>query len=797
MQRWQTWLRDIPVGGKLFLFSTGLLGIFLILAITLVSTASYRFAITRADDNLIVGQRVFSQVIAQQQETLHQAAQVLAADFGFREALASNDAETIQSALRNQSLRVNATVAIALDLDGRVIASTSSAQLQGAGSVFTALVQRARQSGDTGGLAFIGRKPLELIVVPVKAPLAIGWVVLGFALDDNAMTRVADLVSLDVSVLAEDGDRWQLHATSLDRNLQGVEMVAQQAARTVPGRVAVNLGEEAYQLRVMPMTTLDGSRVVAVLQQSFATALAPYENLLFWLIVLLLLSFVVATAGSRWLARALSRPLVQLTEKAEAIARGQYEQPLPVMGRDEIGQLAISINAMSVAIAEREREIMHRAYYDPLTQLPNRQMVSLLGDQAIALAQREGRTLVLLAMDIERFQLINDALGYSIGDKVISLVGSRLKDLMREADVVSRPGGNQFTALLHTREALNLADVKRRFEEAFALPFDIEGHLVDVSLSIGAALYPDHGAAMPALMRNAEIALALAKRDRLGLVSYSAALEQTQLSHLTLLSDLKRAVEHDELVMFLQPKVDVLTGIISSAEALVRWQHPERGFVPPGEFIPFAEQSGRIGMLTRWMLSKAMALTTQWNAAGNPMQISVNVSARDILDERFPNVLVLLLQQYPGQERWIRLEITESGLMENAELALNILTQIRELGFTLSIDDFGTGYSSLSYLKRMPVAELKIDRSFVAGSRPGTDAAVLLRSTIDLGHNLALSVVAEGVETIEEWALLQELGCDYIQGYFASRPLPVDAFMKWCAEAAPFRPLLSKGAAPL
>jgi len=791
MQRWQAWLRDIPVGGKLFLFTTGLLGIFLLLAITLVSTASYNFAAQRADDNLVVGQRVFSQVISQQQDTLHQAAQLLAADFGFRDALSSNDAETISSALLNQSLRINATLAVALDLNGHVIASTAPGEPRSAGTVFSTLVQRAQQKGDTGGLAFIDKKPLELIVVPVKAPLTIGWVVLGFELDDSSMRKIADLVSLDVSLLAQDKDGWHLYATSLNRSLYGVDAVARLAASTEPGRNSINLDGELYQLRVLPMMTVDGSRVVAVQQQSSEIAMKPYENLRLLLVALLLLSFIVAMAGSRWLARVLSRPLVQLTRKAEEISRGQYDQPLPVTGKDEIGQLATSVNAMSIAIAEREREIMHRAYYDALTQLPNRQMIALLGEQAIALAQREQRALALVSMDIERFQGINDALGYSIGDQVIRLVGDRLKDLMREADAVSRPGGNQFMALLHTKEVLNIADFHRRIEQAFSLPFEVEGNPVDVSLSLGVALYPEHGASMPELMRNAEIALSVAKRERHGIVCYSAGFEQTKLSHLSLLSDLKRAVEQDELVMFLQPKVNVLTGMISSAEALVRWRHPERGFVPPAEFIPFAEQSGRIGMVTRWILAKAMALTTQWSQDGSPLQISVNVSARDVLDERFPDALHGLLEQYPGQAQWIRLEITESGLMENAELALSILNRIRGHGFTLSIDDFGTGYSSLSYLKRMPVAELKIDRSFVAGSRAGTDAAVLLRSTIDLGHNLALSVVAEGVETIEEWTLLHELGCDYIQGYFASKPLAVDEFVQWCSREAPFRPLVA------
>ncbi|MGH8491781.1 MAG: putative bifunctional diguanylate cyclase/phosphodiesterase [Moraxellaceae bacterium] len=794
MQGLKKWLRDLPVGGKLFLFCTALLSFFLILSITLVSATGYRFASERSNDSLVVGQRVFSQVLTQQQDTLHQAAQVLAADFGFREAMASNDAETIGSALQSQTSRIKASIAVALDLNGKVVASTAPQLVAGDAAVFSTLLVRAAQNGDTGGIAFVDGRPLELIIVPVKAPLNIGWVVLGFALDDAALRKVAGLVSLDVSVLVKQKEGWRLQASTLGGDPGRIEDFTLAAVSVGSEKILLDMDGQKYQLRVMPLQTVDGSQVVAVLQQSFATAVAPYQRLLMILIAVLFLSFLVATAGSRRLAKLFSQPLVQLTKKTQAIAKGEYGQPLQVSGLDEVGQLASSVNAMSDAIALREKKIMHSAYYDALTQLPNRQMMNILGDQALALAQREHRTLAVIAMDVERFQLINDALGYAVGDEVLCAVAERLRTLVRDADAISRPGGNQFITLMHTPARLNVSDLHRRMEEAFALPIEVGGNIVDVSMAMGLSLYPDHGSSMMELMRSADIALAVAKRERHGIVLYDPVLEQGRVAHLTLLSELKRAVERDELVMYLQPKVNVLTGDVTSAEALVRWQHPERGFVAPSEFIPFAEQSGRIGMLTQWMLGKAMQLTVLWADAGTPIQVSVNVSARDILDERFPGTLKELLALHHGRPEWLRLEITESGVMENAERALDVLKQIRNLGFSLSIDDFGTGYSSLSYLKRMPVAELKIDRSFVHGARAGTDAAVLLRSTIDLGHNLALSVVAEGVETIEEWTLLHELGCDYIQGYMACKPLAVDDFRSWCLASSPFLPELAVSA---
>lgn len=788
LEYWRKWFASLSVGGKLFLFCTCLLSLFLLLSIVLMSIAGYRFAADRGNENLVVGERVFLQLLGQQQATLRQAAQVLAADFGFREAMASNDAETIASALQSQTRRISATVAVALDTNGNVISSTNPKFVAEGTQIFSALAQRAAQDDAAGGIALMSGRPLELIIVPVRAPLTIGWVVLGFAVDDAAVRKVADLVALDISVMVQERGEWSLQASSLQSDRRVIEEFGRDILQADREKIRADMAGSSYQLRVMPLVTIDGAEVKAILQQSFASALAPYQRLMLLLLVVLLISFMVALAGSRRLALLFSRPLVLLTRKAETIAQGRYDQPLLVQSDDEIGKLARSVNAMSEAIAEREEKIMHQAYHDALTHLPNRQMLMMLGEKALMLAQRERRALAVLAMDIERFHAINETLGYEVGDRLIHMVGQRLGVLVRDADALARPGGNLFIALMHTPVALNIPDFHRRLEEAFSVPFEIDGNQVDVSLATGVALYPEHGRDINELMRKADIAVAFSKRGRHGIVVYEESMESNRTGHLTLLSELKRAVENDELAFYLQPKVNLMSGEITSAEALVRWHHPERGFVPPGEFIPFAEQSGRIGMLTRWMLEKAIVLTRQWVEQGQPILVSVNISARDVLDERFPDVLAELLERHQAYPGWIRLEITESGLMENAERALAVLEAIREMGFSLSIDDFGTGYSSLSYLKRMPVAELKIDRSFVQGARAGTDSAILLRSTIDLGHNLDLSVVAEGVETEEEWSLLRDLGCDYIQGYLASRPLSIENFLRWRHENSPFVP---------
>jgi EAL domain-containing protein (putative c-di-GMP-specific phosphodiesterase class I) len=271
-------------------------------------------------------------------------------------------------------------------------------------------------------------------------------------------------------------------------------------------------------------------------------------------------------------------------------------------------------------------------------------------------------------------------------------------------------------------------------------------------------------------------------------VEYRAEQENDLRADLGLLSEIHRAIEEGELRMHLQPKVHLPDGAVTSAEALVRWQHPVRGNVAPGEFIPFAEQTGRIHLITQWMLGEAMRLTTRLRAEGTPLQISVNISTADLAKVGFVEGVEALCKQCDALPEDIRLEVTESGAMQDPAAALLIMFRLRRDGFSLSIDDFGTGYSSLAYLQKMPVEELKIDRSFIKDVVAGTDAAVLLQSTVELGHRLGLSVVAEGAETAAEWDLLVDLGCDYVQGYYAAKPMPVDDFLNWRRKSVPFRP---------
>ena len=779
-------MRRLPLRTRVTVLVVGLLALFLLLAIAAVSLGSLRFARERVAADLKVAQRVAERQLDQDQARLAQAARVLSADFGFRDAIASGDAPTINSALANNARRIRANAAIVLDLDGRVIASTLDGAL-GTDPGLHALFLRAREHGGADGVVTFAGQPRMVVVSPVLAPVAIAWVVLGFDLDDATVRQMAGLTGSEVAVLTQSPGGYQLSATSIDpsQRLEFSRALAEPPRFDEESRQQLHFdGSEYLALRV-PVDTGGGTSVV--LLQSVDAALAPYQRLVWALAGLLALAFLAAAFASRWVARTVSEPIQRLADAADAVSQGDYAQTLPDDTRDEIGRLSASFNAMSRAVAAREDQISRLAYTDLLTGLRNRAGIQREGADLLAHAQEHGA--VVVDINIARFKAINDTLGYDVGDQVICEVARRLRQMLREEDPVARLSGDNFAVLITGPLARDLAALHQRIEDRFASPVEVSGTPLDMSLAVGMARYPEHGADMGQLLRNAEIALHVAKRRQSGYAVYAPELEQNRRSHLSLLSELRRAVERDELMVFLQPKVQVSSGAVDGAEALVRWMHPQRGLIPPGEFIPFAEQAGRIGMLTRWMLFNVMRLTRELAEEGEPLRVSVNVAAQDVQDARFPAELDHLLARSGASPEHLRLEITESGVMDNPERALAVLHDLRARGFSLSLDDFGTGYSSLAYLRRLPVAELKIDRSFIHGMHEDSEAAQLVRSTIGLGHTLGLSVVAEGVELAQEWRLLQDFRCDEIQGFYASRPLPVDDFLRWRDEHAPFTAL--------
>jgi diguanylate cyclase (GGDEF)-like protein/PAS domain S-box-containing protein len=456
----------------------------------------------------------------------------------------------------------------------------------------------------------------------------------------------------------------------------------------------------------------------------------------------------------------------------EAVATGS---------RSEIGEFILVMSARDITDrAAQTAALRYQALHDALTDLPNRILFQENLQQALLNAQRDKKPLALLILDLDRFREINDTFGHHWGDTLLQQVSARLRGALRKSDPIARLGGDEFAVFLpNTGDASGAIRVATRILHVLEHAFVVDGHTLNVGASIGIALYPEHGEDVDTMMRRAEIAMYAAKRTSGGYAFYQSEHDCHTPDRLFLAGELRQAIEGDHLILYYQPKAEFKTGRVVHAEALVRWRHPQRGLVPPDHFIPLAEQTGLIRPLCLWVVNETLRQGAVWKRAGIRLHTAVNLSMRNLQDPHLPDAMIKLLARWNLEPSWLKVEITESALAADPERALAILTRLSEMGVQISIDDFGTGYSSLAYLKRLPVDEIKIDKSFVLAMTTDESDATIVRSTIELGHNLGLQVVAEGIEDQATWDMLKVLGCDFAQGYFLSRPLPSAEFISW------------------
>jgi len=439
-------------------------------------------------------------------------------------------------------------------------------------------------------------------------------------------------------------------------------------------------------------------------------------------------------------------------------------------------------------LSERKRvenALAYQAVHDALTGLPNRVLLQDRLQEGILQSRRAGGSLALLLLDLNGFKEVNDTFGHSYGDRLLVAIGPRLQGAVRESDTVARLGGDEFAVIMLDAGGVPGASLTAaRILAALEQPFAVEDQPLEIGASIGIALYPDHGEDAETLLRHADTAMYVAKRSGDGFAVFGSDGDGALPNRVTLTSHLRHGIEDDELVLEYQPKVDLITRQLRGVEALVRWKRPGAGVLPPDRFIPLAEQTGLIRPLTRWVLNTALAQCRAWREGGLDVNVAVNLSMRNLQDAGLPALIDELLDRWQVPAEMLKLEVTESVIMANPTRALEVATLLRERGVALHLDDFGTGYSSLSQIKRLPLRELKIDRSFVLHLAADEDDAAIVRSTIDLGHNLGLVVVAEGVENRETWDLLREAGCDVAQGYFVSHPLSGKRLEEWLRSAA-------------
>lgn len=775
--------------GRILALFIGLIALVQIATMLAVLAATRRNVAEQQREALSVGGRVALQLLLAREVQLLDRVEILAADFAFREAVATGDRGTIESVLENHGERVGASLVALVGLDGSVVAGAApagGALVSGASAPepFHELLLRAERDGWAAAAALFAGRPYQLVLVPVEAPLRIAWIGMGFAIDDALARELERLTALDVSFWgAEPGAQPALFASTLDTPTR------ERLAAALAARPAGAAAPEPFLLEPTDQLTLalglgdaPDARLRVVLQSSLTEALAPWRQVRAQQIGLAAAALALSVLAAFALARRITQPVNTLVAGARRILGGRYDTAVAVTSRDELGLLARTFNEMQHAIAERERRIVHQAHHDALTGLPNRGIAQERIAAAIASARSGGRGLALCALDLRGLKAVNDGFGYAAGDRILVELAERLRAAAPAAPLVARLGSDEFLVVQDGLRAGDAMTEARRLVGAVRAPFEIDAARLDLAVHAGVALCPDHGDDPDTLLRRADIALQDAKSLRKDVLVYEVGRDERHLRQLALMRDLRQAIAEHKLTLHFQPKVELLSGELTQAEALARWTHPERGPIPPDEFIPLAERAGLIFDLTRRVLDDTARQWRAWTDRGLHLGLAVNLSAHDLGRTELPAFVHGLLAAYGMPPQALILELTESAVMEDPDAAAVMLQGLRAAGLRVAIDDFGTGHSSLSQLKRMPVDELKIDKSFVRGLKQASEDAAIVRSIVDLGHHLGLQVVAEGVEDASAWEFLLASRCDMVQGYYVSRPLPADAFESFARE---------------
>ena len=749
----------------------------------------------RAADSLAISAGVVDEYLEGRSSQLRTSVTVLAADFGLKEAVATSDEPTIRSVLQNHRLRVGADLAAIFALDGSPIASTDAT----AGYDLRLFDDNEIDPQSTRALQsteLVGDAAYQVFAVPLRAPTPIAWVVLGFRVDETLVDRMAALTGLDVMLVA-DIDQTRLlaesasigHAVAYERLLPPDN--SEDPVYVVHGT------NTNYLATTTPFIAgrSNNAHVDVVLARSLTEAMAPYIEARRGLVAFgIALLGIVALAGV-WLAGSIARPLNVLADAARSMMSGNYEVSVPIRSNDEIGELASSFNAMTAAISEREDRLSHQALHHRLTDLPNYNNLVGILERMIEEAEAEDQKIWLLSIRLSRIGAISSTLGQDASDQVVLAASRLLQRNLETAEALGHLGGEEFVVLLPGGEIDNALQRAERLRDILIAGVTLEHVNFQLQSTIGIAAYPEHGTEASYVLRKSCIARSEAETRGEQINIYRSGRERFHVRQLRIVNDLRAAIRRSQIRTWFQPKVRLSDGAPCGAEALVRWEHPDYGWLSPDEFIPAIEEAGTIVHLTRFVLDEAIKECRRWQDNGQVLQVSVNVSARDLSDDYLPHYVLQLLREQDLPPERLTLEVTENSVMQNFNRVITVLECLRDVGVRISMDDFGTGQSSLAQLRNIPLKELKVDKSFVMSLPDNSQNEAIVRATIKLAHSLGLEVVAEGVENEGALRLLAGAGSEEAQGYFLSKPVPPEEFDKWLSEYKPVAGLERRAAA--
>ena len=746
--------------GRLIAAMISLVALVSLVIVALLMVYLFEDEKSRALEQLAIGERLTEEVIDRRTDLQLSRLSVVVQDFGFRSAIASRDPATIDSALENHSGRVGADFALLLDSQGEPLASTLQRAFP---DVTSEQLTSARRNGFTRSLRAIDGRGYEVLVTPIEAPGLRAWLVTGFAMDQPLAEVIARLSGTSVIFRAKSDQTGNLSSfaatTRIDDNLEQELAGASGDANFIESA--------GYFTRIINLGESEPAAIQAVLLISRDATLQNYYKRAVEIALLVTAILIFAILLALIIARNLGRPVLQLASYARAIGEGNTPEAPSVRAGGELTQLRNALRDMLSGLREREAQIRYAATHDDVTGLKNR---NALMQDAAELFDKRGRG-TLVGIRLNDLSDINDTLGLEFGDKVLIGIAKRLQQELPDVRILARTGGGEFLALIPPLPPEKASHRIRQLHDRIESPLQVDQTPFSLRVTIVTMELPEDAADTDALRRRLNLTFEQAEAHPEPFTRYQPGQDESHLRELKLITDLHAAIMGDGLHMNYQPKLNSQTGELVQVEALVRWIHPELGFISPEEFIFLAEQSGQIHDLTAHILQRVASDARRWHEQGVDAGVAINLSAMDLTWPALTRHIAETFHDWHHDLERVTLEVTESALMEDPEEAMATLNRLRALGVTLSVDDFGTGYSSLSQLRKLPVQELKIDKSFVLKLDSEPQDQLIVRSTIDMAHGLGLKVVAEGIENLEAWQLLQHWGCNLGQGFFLSRPV--------------------------
>jgi diguanylate cyclase (GGDEF)-like protein len=746
--------------GRLVAAMISLVALVSVVIVALLMVYLFEDEKSRALEQLAIGERLTNEVIDRRTELELSRLSVVVQDFGLRSAIASGDPATIDSALENHSGRVGADFALLLNSQGEPLASTLQRPFP---EIPPEQLASTRRDGFTRSLRAIDGRGYEVLVIPIEAPGLRAWLVSGFAMDQSLAEVIARLSGTSVIFRAPSDQTGGLSSfaatTSIDDNLE-------QELADASGDA--NFIESAgYFTRIINLGESAPSSIQAVLLLSRDATLQNYYRRAVEIALLVTAILIFAILLALVIARNLGRPVLQLAGYARAIGEGNTPPAPAIRAGGELTQLRNALRDMLSGLREREAQIRYAATHDDVTGLKNR---NALMQAAAELIDQNGQG-TLLGIRLNDLSDINDTLGLEFGDKVLIGISKRLLQELPDASIVARTGGAEFLALVPSMPPQERNDRLRKLHDIIESPLQLDQTPFSLRVTMVTMELPEDASDTDALRRRLNLTFEQAEAHPEPVTRYQPGQDESHLRELKLVTDLHAAILNNGLHMNYQPKLNSQTGELVQVEALVRWIHPELGFISPEEFIFLAEQSGQIHDLTAHILQRVASDARRWHEQGVDAGVAINLSAMDLTWPALTRHIADTFEGWHHDLERVTLEVTESALMEDPEEAMATLNRLRELGVTLSVDDFGTGYSSLSQLRKLPVQELKIDKSFVLKLDTEPQDQLIVQSTIEMAHGLGLKVVAEGIENLEAWRLLKCWGCNLAQGFYLSRPV--------------------------